>query len=202
MINSLCGKVLLVGEDSIVLDVAGFGIEVYASRSLFDRSVVGEEMTCYAHLQISDAGLSMFGFATELERDLFLELLQVKTVGGKLAIALLRHLDAEQVLNAITSGNASMLAVPGLGVKRAQRICFELKNRVEKKFHDLSKNGSAVPFGGTFDSFVLEALMGLGFSHGESARAISLSRAECDADVAWTEESLLKASLGVLQRRR
>ncbi len=201
MINSLRGIVLSIGEDCIVLDVAGFGLEVFITRSLLEHAVIDEELVCYAYLQISDSGLSMFGFSTELERTLFLELLQVKTVGGKLAITLLRHFDAEQVLMAIMSGSAAMLSVPGLGAKRAERICFELKNKIEKKFSGMLDSGTSVSFGATLDSFVMEALTGLGFSQGESARAISLSKADSETDKAWTEESLLKASLGILQRR-
>lgn len=201
MINSLRGIVLSIGEDCIVLDVAGFGLEVFITRSLLEHAVIDEELVCYAYLQISDAGLSMFGFSSELERTLFLELLQVKTVGGKLAITLLRHLDAEQVLMAIMSGSAAMLSVPGLGAKRAERICFELKNKIEKKFSGMLDSGTAVSFGAPLDSFVMEALTGLGFSQGESARAISLSKADSETDTAWTEESLLKASLSILQRR-
>ena len=199
MINSLRGKVISFGEDSIVLDVAGFGIEVFATRSLFTHAVAGEELTCYAHMQISDAGVSMFGFSSEREKSLFLELLQVKTVGGKLAINLLRRLDAEQVLSAITAGNTSALSVPGVGAKRAERICFELKNKIARKFADIAADGSGGAAASSRDSFVMDALTGLGFSQSESLRAISTARAQGDDD-AWTEETLLKAALGVLQR--
>ena len=200
MINTLRGKVLSIGEESITLEVAGFGLEVFASRSLILNAEMSEELFCYAYMQVSDAGLSLFGFSDERERLLFLELLQVKTVGGKLAVTLLRHLDADQILQAIVSGSSAMLTVPGLGAKRAERICFELKNKISKKFSEIKGFSEQGRKDHASDSFVLEALTGLGFTQGEAVRAISRSRAEAGPDASWTEEDLLKTSLSLLRR--
>ena len=200
MISSLRGKVLSIGDDSLVLDIAGFGVEVYVTRSLMIHAIVGEELTCFAYMQISDSGVSMFGFSTEREKTLFLELLQVKTVGGKLAITLLRHMDAEQILAAITAGNTSALTVPGFGAKRAERVCFELKGKIAKKFGAAAVAGEGAGQASSSDSFVMDALIGLGFSHSESLRAVSQAKALSE-DEQWNEETLLKASLSVLQKR-
>ena len=72
MINFLRGTLFAIAKESIVLDVSGFGIELYPTKALLASAVLGEEMKCLTYLQISDAGLSMFGFATEMERDFFL----------------------------------------------------------------------------------------------------------------------------------
>lgn len=202
MISSLRGKVAAIGTDSITLDVAGFGLEVFVTRSLLaGGAAVGEELTCSAYLQISDAGLNLFGFSNERERALFMELLQVKTMGGKLSITLLRYLGTEEILQAITSGNAALLSVPGLGPKRAERICFELKDKLAKKFAGLPEGGATDLAGASLDVVVSDALSGLGFSQSEAARAISMARAGAAGDAQWTEEELLKSALGVLQRR-
>ena len=200
MISSLRGKVLSIGDDSLVLDIAGFGVEVYVTRSLMIHAIVGEELTCFAYMQISDSGVSMFGFSTEREKTLFLELLQVKTVGGKLAITLLRHMDAEQILAAITAGNTSALTVPGFGAKRAERVCFELKGKIAKKFGAAAVAGEGAGQASSSDSFVMDALIGLGFSQSESLRAVSQAKALSE-DEQWNVETLLKASLSVLQKR-
>jgi len=200
MISSLRGKVLSIGDDSLVLDIAGFGVEVYVTRSLMIHAIVGEELTCFAYMQISDSGVSMFGFSTEREKTLFLELLQVKTVGGKLAITLLRHMDAEQILAVITAGNTSALTVPGFGAKRAERVCFELKGKIAKKFGAAAVAGEGAGQASSSDSFVMDALIGLGFSQSESLRAVSQAKALSE-DEQWNEETLLKASLSVLQKR-
>ena len=200
MINSLHGKVISVTDEYIVLDVSGFGIEIYATGSLLTAAIIGDELFCYAYLQVSDAGISMFGFSSEREKAFFMELLQVKTVGGKLAITLLRHLDTEQALHAIASGSSAMLSVPGLGAKRAERICFELKNKIAKKFPDMDVAGGDAN-SRSLDRFVMDALTGLGFTQSEAIRAIAVAKAGNNSDMPQTEESMLKAALSILQRR-
>jgi Holliday junction DNA helicase RuvA len=71
MINTLRGKVLSIGEESITLEVAGFGLEVFATRSLMSQAELSEELFCYAYMQISDAGVSLSLF-DERERLLIL----------------------------------------------------------------------------------------------------------------------------------
>mgnify|MGYP003602513231 CR=1 len=200
MISFLRGILADITKDSLILDVSGFGIEVFPTRSLLASAVPGEELKCPAYMQISDAGIAIFGFSGNDERTLFLELLQVKTVGGKLAIALMRSLSLAQIIEAIKAGNVAALTVPGVGAKRAERICFELREKIEKKFADFIVD-SGISSSASCDSAVSDALTGLGFTHGECARAIATAKAQAEDAVEWTEESLLKASLGILQRR-
>lgn len=202
MIRSLSGTVLSVDGDTVCLDVSGFGLEVYATGSLLSRARVGEFLTCVAYLQVTDAGMALFGFSDEIERALFLEITQVKTMGGKLSIALLRHLDVESIVSAILAEDHSRIAVPGLGPKRAERICFELRAKVEKKIAPLI--GAQIPAiggKGSIDSSVIMGLTGLGFSQSEAVHAISACRAE-NGDASWSEETLMKSALGLLQKRR
>lgn len=202
MINSLRGIVTSIGTDSITLDVSGFGLEVFVTKSLLaGGTAVGDELTCSAYLQISDVGLSLFGFSSERERALFMELLHVKTMGGKLSISLLRHLGVDEILEAINSENVGILSVPGLGPKRAKRICFEIKDRLAKKLAGLPEDGGTSLGGLSLDVTVSDALSGLGFSQSEAARAVAMAKAAGATDIKWTEENLIKAALGVLQRR-
>lgn len=201
MIRTLSGTVLRVDADAITLDVSGFGLEVFASGTLLAAARVGEFLTCTAYLQASEAGMALFGFSDEAERALFLEITQVKTMGGKLSIALLRHLGARDVVSAILAEDASRLSVPGLGPKRAERICFELRSKMEKKFASLV--GAEIPaIGGRggIDAGVVSGLVGLGFSQSEAVYAVSACRAESGEDRAWTEETLMMSALGKLQR--
>ncbi|MDR3333144.1 MAG: Holliday junction branch migration protein RuvA [Synergistaceae bacterium] len=199
MIRRLSGIVAAVEADLICLDVSGFGLEVYATGTLIASARVGEPLTCAAYLHSSDAGMALFGFSDELERSLFLEITQVKTMGGKLSISLLRHLDANTVISAIKAGDSVRLAVPGLGPKRAERICFELRAKVEKKFTAIA-GVEAQASGGSLDAGVITGLVGLGFSQSEALRAVSSCRVEF-ADRTWTEEDLMMSALGRLQRR-
>ena len=200
MIRTLSGTVLSIEADAICLDVSGFGLEVFATGTLLASARVGEYLSCVAYLQVTDAGMALFGFTSEVERALFLEITQVKTMGGKLSIALLRHLSVEAIVNAILAEDAARLAVPGLGPKRAERICFELRPKVEKKFASLVGASVPVTSGGSLDAGVVAGLVGLGFSQSEAVHAVSACRAE-DADRIWTEENLMKSALGLLQRR-
>lgn len=201
MIRNLSGTVMSVESDFICLDVSGFGLEVFASGSLLAAARVGDFLSCSAYLQVSDAGMALFGFSDDVERALFLEVTQVKTMGGKLSIALLRHLDAGTIVAAILAEDSSRLAVPGLGPKRAERICFELKAKMEKKYAALV--GASVPMAGgkgSLDGGVVTGLVGLGFSQSEAVHAVAASRGETP-DRDWTEEELMMAALGKLQRR-
>jgi Holliday junction DNA helicase RuvA len=121
-------------------------------------------------------------------------------MGGKLSMALLRHLDAGAIVSAVMASDATRLAVPGLGSKRAERICFELRPKIEKKFAHLTSGGAEIKPGGSADGEVISGLVGLGFSQGEAARAVRLCRSG-DADREWSEEDLLMSSLARLQRR-
>ena len=204
MIRVLSGTVLSVESDVIILDVAGFGLEVFATGTLIAAAVAGEFLRCSAYLQISEAGAVVFGFSDDIERALFLEVTQVKTMGGKLSISLLRHLDAAAVVSAIMTEDFTRLAVPGIGAKRAERICFELRSKVEKKFADIvsgempaSKGREALVSG------VILGLVGLGFSQSEAIRAVEIARSAArdeDAKTILTEENLMKSALALLQK--
>ncbi|MDR3076124.1 MAG: Holliday junction branch migration protein RuvA [Synergistaceae bacterium] len=200
MIRCLSGTVLSVDDEMICLDVAGFGIEIFATGSLMASAAEGERLQCLAYLQVSDAGMAMFGFSDETERALFLEITQVKTMGGKLSIALLRRLDARSIISAIMASDPARLTVPGLGAKRAERICFELHSKIEKKFAGFADGASPMKTGGSVDGEVIGGLVGLGFSQGEASRAVALCRAE-GGECAWAEEDLMMSALGRLQRR-
>jgi Holliday junction DNA helicase RuvA len=200
MIRSLSGTVISIDDEVICLDVAGFGIEVFATGSLLASAAIGEHLRCKAYLQVSDSGMAVFGFSNETERALFLEITQVKTMGGKLSIALLRHLGAQDVISAIMSSDSSRLSVPGLGAKRAERICFELRSKIEKKFSSFAGEGVPVNIVASADGEVIGGLMGLGFTQAEASRAVTLCRSE-GGEREWTEEDLMMSALSRLQRR-
>lgn len=202
MIRYLTGTVISVTEELLCLDVSGFGMEIYASAKLSHMATVGETLTCQVYLQISEAGQNLFGFTDDMERALFLELMQVKTMGGKLSMALLRHLSAESIIKAIMMQDAASLSVPGVGIKRAERICFELKAKVEKKYAEyLSGEITPLAAKSSLDLLVQDGLMGLGFSQMEASRVIALCKKESKSE-SWTEESLMKAALTQLQKKK
>lgn len=198
MIRSLRGVVVSVDGGAIIMDVSGFGIEVMASGTLLASAVPGESMTCSAWLHATDSGMSMFGFSDDVERALFVEIMKVKNMGPKTSIALLRHLEVSVLVSAILAGDANRLAVPGIGPKTADQICYEMRPRVEKRFAHLAEAGAASALRGP-DAEVVDGLVGLGFSRAEAARAVAASRAEASG-AQLTEEALMMAALSRLKR--
>lgn len=197
MIRSLSGIVLAIEADTIVIDVGGFGIEAAATAALIARAREGERIECAAYLQISDAGAVMYAFSDGAERSLFTEMLRVPGIGGRKAVAVLRH-GAPAAASAIASGDASRLIVPGVGRALADKICANLRSRIEKTFSQYSE-GASVPRG--VDAEVCAGLMGLGFSAGEASRAAAAARAD-DPDRKWSEEELMMAALNKLRQQK
>lgn len=205
MIHSLCGKVLSVSKENLVLDVAGFGFEILASRKALSLATPGETVRLWTLLQVSESSLTLFGFGDEMEKRLFQDLTSVKMIGGKVAISILRNYSAPEIIKAILAGRADLLAgVSGVGAKRAERICFELKPSFQKRYPDFLGRPSESE-GMDFSSYgieeaVLEALKSLGFSALESSQAIQSSLALRESESPWTEEELLQRALKFLQK--
>lgn len=205
MIHSLCGKVLFVSQEMLVLDVAGFGFEILASRKALSLANVGETVRLWTFLQISESSLTLFGFGDETEKKLFQDLTSVKMIGGKVAISILRNYSAQEIIKAILTGRADLFAgVSGVGTKRAERLCFELKPSFQKRYPDFlsrfSEREGVTSSSYGMEEAVLEALKSLGFSALESTQAIQASLALRESGDSWTEEELLQRSLKFLQK--
>jgi Holliday junction DNA helicase RuvA len=132
MIASVRGEVLVRRPDHVVVDANGVGYRLAVSAETL-RSVParGRETTLHAHLVAREDSLSLYGFASEEERDLFLQLISVNGVGPKVAIAALSGGAARELLRAIAAGDAKRFqAVPGIGKRTAERIIVELREKV------------------------------------------------------------------------
>ena len=118
--------------DRVVLEAAGVGYELYIPVSTFDRlSHEGEEVKLLAWHCVREDDEMLFGFATAAEREMFLKLTQVSGVGPKIALAILSGSSVGELSLAIASGNAKRIsAIKGVGKKTAEKICVELKDKV------------------------------------------------------------------------
>ena len=198
MLRSLYGQVLQVQDDVVVLEASGLGFEIQCSRRAAESCVEGDMARVQTFLLVNESGISIFGFADDEERRLFLELLAVKGVGGRMAMTLLRA-DAPQVLiKAILSSDMAMLTrIPGIGGKTAERLCFELKDRLSKDF-PIHSGAVAGPFQQLGGNEVIEALLGLGFSRSEASGAVRSALAQ--AGEGAREEEILESALRLLNR--
>lgn len=194
MIRYLVGVVEELVGDLMVVQVGGVGVEVTGTRAALEMASPGESIRLPVYLSVSDNGISLYGFGDDHERRVFLLLLQASGVGCKMAMGILNSMDKGEVLDAIASGDVARISrAQGVGPKRAERICFELKDKVTSLGIPRGDSGALVSTGS-----ILEALMGLGFSRGEAAMALGEVRSKGED---LPEDQLLLRALRVLQRR-
>jgi holliday junction DNA helicase RuvA len=132
MIALLRGEVAVRRTDHVVILCEGVGYRASVSaETLRHVPPVGEQGTLHAHLIVRDDALSLYGFHSEQERDLFLMLLSVQAVGPKVALAVLSGGAPRELIAAIAAGDAPRFqAVPGIGKRTAERIIVELREKV------------------------------------------------------------------------
>ena len=186
MIASVRGQVLVRHPDHVVVEASGVGYKLAVSAET-QRKVPapGKDTLLHAHLILRDDGMHLYGFAAEDERDLFLMLIGVQSVGPKVALAVLSGGTPRELLNAIASSDtARFQAVPGIGKRTAERIIVELREKVAAQPHDeIVITRSDDP-----RTLARQGLVGLGFS-AEEADGL-LDRAEGE-----TPEELIAGAL-------
>jgi Holliday junction DNA helicase RuvA len=132
VIALLRGEVAVRRTDHVVVLAGGVGYRLAVSaETLRHVPAVGKPVTLHSHLVVRDDALALYGFATEQERDLFLALIGVQSVGPKVALAVLSGGAPRELLAAVASGDVARLqAVPGIGKRTAERIVVELREKV------------------------------------------------------------------------
>ena len=190
MIALIRGEVVIRRPDHVVVDCGGVGYRLAVSaQTLRHVPPVGQQVTLHAHLIPRDDALNLFGFASEAERDLFLALIGVQSVGPKVALAVLSGGSSRELLSAIAAGDAARFqTVPGIGKRTAERIIVELREKVAPPADDdgISITRSASP--DDPHGLAREGLLGLGFAPPE----VDALLADADGDSA---EELIAAAL-------
>jgi len=132
MIALLRGEVAVRRADHVVVLAGGVGYRLAVSaETLRHVPAVGKPVTLHSHLVVRDDVLALYGFAHEQERDLFLALIGVQSVGPKVALAVLSGGTPRELIGALASGDVARLqAVPGIGKRTAERIVVELREKV------------------------------------------------------------------------
>ncbi len=169
MIASLSGTILKIEQSSLVIGVGGVGVRVFVPRTVLeDVGGIGRSLRLHTHLIVREQELSLYGFETEEDLQLFEVLLSVNGVGPKVALAILATLSPELLKSAIMREETAVLQrVPGIGKKTAERIMFQLRDKL-----DLSQVSTAVPLVSDVDADVIDFLTGLGFSIVEAQSAL------------------------------
>ena len=168
MIATLRGEITQIEDHALVIEVGGVGLRVLVPAPLRGRMKVGEKIFLYTYLVVRETELTLYGFESQADRDLFNLLLGVDGVGPKLALSVLSTMSIEAVQRAIFSDEPELLSrVPGVGKKSAQKIALYLKDRL-KPIDTLA----SVAAMSDADSEVLAALTALGYSVVEAQSAI------------------------------
>lgn len=156
------------GRDYVVLVTGGIGYKVFVPHPTLERINGSGETFLHTTLIVREDSLTLFGFATTTEREIFDILLTVNGVGPKLALAILSTLSIDSLRNAVISDRAEILTrVPGIGKKTAQKMLIELKDKLE-----LGQDIGPVAAFDDVNSDVLDTLVALGYSIVEAQTAI------------------------------
>jgi holliday junction DNA helicase RuvA len=145
MIAMVSGTVAARRHDHVVVDCGGVGYRLAVSaETLRHVPAVGQPTTLHTHLVLRDDSISLYGFATEEERELFLMLLGVQAVGPKVALAVLSGGSPRDLLRALAAGDSARLqAAPGVGKRTAERIIVELREKVGASVPPATASASA-----------------------------------------------------------
>lgn len=201
MIAWLKGAVQRKTADSVILDVSGVGYLVSIPVSTLGAvPEPGEEVGLHIHTHLREDSLSLFGFATELEKDLFQLLLGVSGIGPKLALSVLSGHSAQDLLSAIgSSDDAKLCAIPGIGKKTAARLCLELKDKVRHLAPEaqLRSRGGESLLSGQLDDAV-SALVNLGYKRPVAEDAVKKT-GQGRPDLRL--EDLIREALSMLMKR-
>jgi holliday junction DNA helicase RuvA len=186
MIATLRGEIAQVEENALILEVGGVGLRVFVPAPLRTRMKAGEVILLYTHLVVREDALTLYGFESQAERELFNTLLGVDGVGPKVALSVLSTLTLDAVQRAIFADEVEILnRVPGIGRKTAQKVAIHLKDKL-KPLDTLAGVAAMTDR----DSEVLAALTALGYSVVEAQSAIQSLPRDAPED---TEERLRMA---------
>ena len=179
MIATLRGEIVQIEDHAFVVEVGGVGLRVFVPAPLRGRMKVGEAVMLYTHLVVREDALTLYGFESQAERDLFNMLLGVDGVGPKVSLAVLSTLTLDTVQHAVYAEESDVLGrVPGVGKKTAQKIILYLHDRLKPT--DALARVAALS---DKDSEVLAALTALGYSVVEAQTAIQSLPKEASEDV-------------------
>lgn len=192
MIATLRGEITQIEDNALVVEVGGVGLRVHVPAPFRESAGIAEPVALYTHLVVREGALTLYGFESAAERDLFNLLLGVDGVGPKVALSVLSTLSIDAVQRAVFTEQAELLGtVPGVGKKTSQKIVLHLHDRLKP-----DESLAPVAVMSDSDSEVLAALTALGYSVIEAQAAIQSIPKDAPEDV----EARLRLALGYFQK--
>ena len=197
MIASVEGRVGAVAFDSLVIEVGGIGYRVFASPAILSTASPGSTLKLHTYHLVREDQQALYGFRSAEELGFFTLLLTVTGVGPKVALAIVgSRPTADLQLAILAQDQAVLVSIPGIGKKLAERIIFELKEKVSAA--GIAASVGAAAGLGAAESEVVAALQALGYSLAEAREASRIALA--DATIGGTLEDRVKAALRTLLR--
>jgi Holliday junction DNA helicase RuvA len=169
MISSLRGEILKIGNNFVEIEVGGVGYLVWCGLNFLNKRIIGEEMKIYTYQAVSENDISLFGFESGDEVDLFKMLISVSGLGPKTASSVMGQVGSEEIIRAIGEADVKFFEkMKGIGKKTAQRIIVDLKSKIGGLGElDLTKEEKMV------DNELVMSLKQLGFDKNEIEKVVS-----------------------------
>ncbi|MBQ0711924.1 MAG: Holliday junction branch migration protein RuvA [Porticoccus sp.] len=194
MIGRIEGVLLEKQAPGLLIDVQGIGYEVLVSlTSFFDLPALGEKVILHTHFVVREDAQQLYGFADTRERELFRTLIKVSGVGPKMALAILSGMTATEFVRSVQANDtATLVRLPGVGKKTAERLIVEMRDRLEH-FGDSAGLDLLSPSANNQPDTVKEAesaLISLGYKPQEAARMVNANAAD-----GQTSQELIRLAL-------
>ncbi len=190
MITHLKGKLVEKNPTYVVIECAGVGYFVHISLHTFSKIGEEENILLFTHLQIKEDAHTLFGFSEKSEREIFRLLLSVSGIGASTARTMLSSLNPGEIRDAIAGGNvASIQAIKGIGVKTAQRVILDLRDKI-LKVYDIDE--VSYRSNNTNKDEALSALEVLGFVRRNAEKVVDKVLAQ---DPSLSVENIIKLAL-------
>ncbi len=197
MITYLRGEVVSVTEKRLVLDVNHVGFQVSISmRDAASMPPVGDEVLIYTYMSVREDAISLFGFLSEDDLEIYKLLITVSGIGPKGGLGILSVMSADDLRMAVLSDDSKTIAkAPGIGPKTAKKLILELKDKISaQEMLDHLQSKAADSASGAFEAAKEEAvqiMVALGFSRSEAIRAVRSAKLDENMDA----DQILTAAL-------
>lgn len=196
MIAQLRGRVLAAGGTWLVVDLSGMGLRVLCAPATAGAARVGETVELHSSLVVREDSLTLYGFRTGDERDLFEVVQTASGIGPRIALAIVSVFEPGEFATAVASGNtAAITRVPGIGAKGAAKLVVELKDKVAVFAGSVTGGAAPSAAPGDWRDQVIGGLEGLGYSHRDAEAACDRVAADLGEDSDVSVAQRLRAAL-------
>jgi len=186
----LDGKLAFTDRSFVVIDCGGVGYKCNITSNTYKAISAMENVSLFTHLSVKEDALDLYGFWDRGELECFTMLISISGIGPKSAMAVLSELDPVEFLRAVATNDYKKLKVPGIGLKGAQRICLELKDKVSQKISELESehlidvvDEGMVLTDDDAKSEAVSALVVLGYNKNDAQNAVMKCSAENTSDL-------------------